>query len=62
MENVIAVGDSLNDLQMIKKAGVGVAVGNASEEVKRVSKIVLGANRGEGFKELIEHLQRLGEI
>lgn len=62
MENVIAVGDSLNDLQMIKKAGVGVAVGNASEEVKRVSKIVLGANRDEGFKELIEHLQRLGEI
>jgi len=62
MENIIAVGDSLNDLQMIEKSGVGVAVGNASEEVKRVSKIVLESNQSEGFKELIEHLRRLEEI
>ena len=33
-EEVIAVGDSPNDVDMIQWAGLGVAMGNASEKVK----------------------------
>jgi len=34
IEDTIAIGDSLNDLTMIKTAGKGIAVGNASEALK----------------------------
>lgn len=33
----VAVGDSLNDIDMIKYAGIGVAMGNAIDEVKAVA-------------------------
>lgn len=33
-EEIICIGDSENDLPMIEYAGLGIAVGNASEEVK----------------------------
>lgn len=32
---VMAVGDSMNDIKMIERAGFGVAMGNAQDEVKR---------------------------
>jgi hypothetical protein len=35
MSETIAVGDSLNDIAMIRAAGLGVAMGNAQEPVKR---------------------------
>ncbi len=36
-EDVIAFGDSPNDKEMIANAGVGVAMGNAVDEVKAVA-------------------------
>lgn len=36
----IAIGDSGNDLEMIKFAGTGVAMGNASESVKKAAELV----------------------
>lgn len=39
-----AVGDNLNDLSMIEEAGIGVAVGNATEELKRKAKFVTVTN------------------
>ena len=33
-ENIIAFGDGLNDIEMLKKCGVGVAMKNALPEVK----------------------------
>ena len=37
-KDILAVGDNLNDLDMIKDAGVGVAVGNGYNEVKQIAK------------------------
>lgn len=37
MEEVMTFGDGLNDITMLKEAGVGVAMGNALPEVKAVS-------------------------
>lgn len=36
----IAMGDSMNDFDMIKTAGVGVAMGNAIDEIKEISDLV----------------------
>ncbi|WP_462409687.1 Cof-type HAD-IIB family hydrolase [Neobacillus sp. Marseille-QA0830] len=48
MENVMAVGDSLNDLAMIKEAGLGVAMGNAQEKVKQAADWVTKTNDENG--------------
>lgn len=35
-EEMIAVGDQTNDLPMIEYAGLGVAMGNAVDDVKKL--------------------------
>lgn len=34
---ILAIGDNLNDLDMIKKAGIGIAVNNAYSELKQIA-------------------------
>ncbi|TBL71398.1 HAD family hydrolase [Paenibacillus thalictri] len=53
MEQVMAVGDSLNDRAMLLAAGIGVAMGNAQEEVKRLANAVTGSNREHGVAQAI---------
>lgn len=40
MENVMAIGDAMNDLSMLKTAGWGCAPANAIDEVKAVARVV----------------------
>ena len=40
MDNVYAFGDAANDITLIKNAGVGIALGNAIQEVKDVADYV----------------------
>lgn len=47
-EEIMAIGDNLNDLDMIKNSGVGVAVANAYSELKDVAKYVTKNNVSEG--------------
>ena len=47
-EEVIAFGDGDNDLEMIKYAGLGVAMENASEIVKENAKYITRSNNDEG--------------
>ena len=47
LKEVIAVGDQLNDLPMIKAAGLGTCVSNAKEDVKAGSDLVLDASNDE---------------
>ncbi|MFL6556332.1 MAG: HAD-IIB family hydrolase, partial [Bacillus sp. (in: firmicutes)] len=54
MKNVMAVGDSLNDLAMIKAAGVGVAMGNAQELVKESADWVTATNEEDGVAKAIQ--------
>ena len=39
-EEIIAIGDDNNDAQMIKNAGCGIAMKNASQQVKKVADII----------------------
>ncbi|WP_284037687.1 Cof-type HAD-IIB family hydrolase [Neobacillus sp. 114] len=53
MKNVMAVGDSRNDLAMIKEAGIGVAMGNAQEIVKETADWVTASNEEDGVAKAI---------
>lgn len=44
MSEVIAMGDSENDITMIHEAGLGVAMGNAQDEVKRIADMTTVTN------------------
>ena len=55
-ENVIAIGDNDNDIEMIKFAGTGVAVGNASEDLKKVADYIVSDNNHSAVYDLIKAL------
>lgn len=55
MDEVIAMGDSLNDIAMIKEAGCGVAMGNAQPIVKETADWVTGTNAEDGVAQAIRH-------
>lgn len=49
-EQVLAVGDNFNDIEMLKFAGMGIAMGNAPEAVKKIARFVTLDNNSEGIK------------
>lgn len=51
-----AFGDSLNDLDIIKTAGVGIAMQNAMPEVKCVADYVTGTNDACGVAEFVQRI------
>lgn len=52
-EEIIAVGDADNDLDMIKYAGLGVAMGNAFENVKEIADYITKSNEEDGVAHVI---------
>ena len=54
MENVMAIGDSENDEDFLKEAGVKIAVGNADDSLKEKSTYVCKNNFGDGVAEAID--------
>lgn len=53
---LIAVGDNYNDADMIKNADVGIAMGNAPDEIKELAREVVGSNNGSGIVEVIDRI------
>ncbi|MBV8727506.1 MAG: HAD hydrolase family protein, partial [Candidatus Eremiobacteraeota bacterium] len=53
-ERVMAIGDSRNDLPMLRWAGTGVAMGNAPSEVRDSIRYVTGTNDEDGVAEAME--------
>ena len=51
---VIAIGDSYNDISMIEYAGLGVAVDNAYDEIKSRADYISKSNIDNGVAEVIE--------
>ena len=52
-EEVMAIGDSYNDMEMIKWAGVGVAMGNAVQALQDRADFVTASNIEEGVAEAL---------
>jgi hypothetical protein len=53
-ERVIAVGDQMNDLPILREAGLAVAMGNAVPEARAVADVVIGDHREDGVARWIE--------
>ncbi|MBE6071178.1 MAG: sugar-phosphatase [Clostridium butyricum] len=53
-EEMIACGDAGNDLSMVKYAGLGVAMGNATDDVKKVANYITSTNDEDGIAKVIE--------
>ncbi len=58
----VAIGDSPNDIEMLKASGFGVAVGNAHQEVKKVADMVTRREHGAGVAEAVRYLREKGMI
>ena len=56
LTDVIAFGDDYADIEMLKMAGIGVAMGNAIPEVKEIADLVIGANDDDGIAEYLNQL------
>jgi Cof subfamily protein (haloacid dehalogenase superfamily) len=52
-EEIITIGDSANDVSMIEYAGLGIAMGNASDEVKQKADYITDSNDNEGVANAI---------
>ena len=51
----VAVGDAANDLTMIEAAGIGVAMANGTDEVKKIANyITTRDNNHDGIAEVAE--------
>ncbi|MGL9729360.1 HAD family hydrolase [Enterococcus sp. DIV0756] len=48
-KNIISFGDGMNDLEMLQASGVGVAMGNAVDELKKHAKFITDANVEDGI-------------
>jgi Cof subfamily protein (haloacid dehalogenase superfamily) len=55
-EQVMAIGDNHNDLEMLEFAGVAVVMGNASHELKQNGWIVTGSNEENGVAQAVEQI------
>lgn len=53
LENVMALGDARNDMEMIQQVGKGIAVGNANEELKKHAYYVCENENSAGVLEAV---------
>ena len=53
-ENVMAIGDGGNDIDMIEMAGIGVAMGNARQALKDKADHIVADNDHDGVAEAVE--------
>lgn len=56
MEETAAIGDSSNDIPMIEHAHIGIAMGNATEDVKRIADYVSTGVREDGIENALRWL------
>lgn len=54
MEQTLALGDDENDIPLLRAAGLGVAMGNALDEVKGAADAVTASNEEDGWAAAIE--------
>lgn len=54
LEQTMAIGDSENDYSMINAAGIGVAMGNASDDIKAIADYTTTTNEEDGVGEAIK--------
>lgn len=60
--HVMAIGDSLNDMEMVQWAGHGFAMGNADPQLRAVANRFTTANVADGFAEAVQNVLQEGGL
>ena len=58
-EEIVCIGDNENDISMIEYAGLGVAMGNAIEQVKDLADFITDTNKEDGVAKAIKKIFNL---
>jgi hypothetical protein len=61
-KDFVAIGDSVNDVEMFEVSGFGIAVANGDEIIKKTADYVTKASFGDGAIEALEFLEEKGWI
>ena len=56
LSEVAAIGDGLNDLEMLSEAGFAIAMGNASDRVKAAADLIVGSNNEAGVAQAVNEI------
>lgn len=59
IDNVIAFGDSTNDVEMLQSAGIGVCVGNGTSDAKAVADYIAGSCEEDGVAHFLNEFLHL---
>ncbi len=52
-EEVVAIGDNINDKEMIEESGLGIVMGNSNPKMKEIADKIVADNNSEGVLEAI---------
>ena len=55
-EQIITIGDDINDVHMIRNAGLGVAMGNAIPAIKQIARRVIAPNSEDGLAAFLNEI------
>ena len=53
-EEIMCIGDSENDISMLKVAGLSIAMGNGDDLVKEIADFITDTNNNDGVAKAIE--------
>ena len=62
LSQVAALGDGQNDMEMLREAGLGIAMGNASDRVKSAADWITGTNDEDGVAQAVGRLVSNGLV
>ena len=54
MNETVTMGDDRNDIDMLEKAGLGIAMGNAKEEIQKAADYITASNEENGVALALE--------
>ena len=55
-EEIVAIGDNINDKKMIKNAGLGIAMGQSHPEIKEIANQVTATNTEDGVAKILNEI------
>lgn len=55
LDDTVAIGDSMNDIEMIRTAAIGIAMGNAMQEVKEAADYVARDIDDDGIQDAVQY-------
>ena len=58
LSDIMVLGDDINDIEMLKVAGLSVVMDNASEEIKKLGNYITSDNNSDGVAKALMHFWR----